>query len=103
MVEPGAVLSRVTWRLIPFLFLLYIVNILDRVNVGFAKLQMLPDLGMDETVYALGAGIFYILRLMSRSPQPGEEGPERDLPVRAAGLTPSQAVPDSIASPGGGN
>ena len=50
-----------------------------------------------------GAGIFYILRLMSRSPQPGEEGPERDQPVRAAGLTPSQAVPDSIASPGGGN
>jgi cytochrome d ubiquinol oxidase subunit I len=50
-----------------------------------------------------GAGIFYILRLMSHSPHPGEEGPERDQPVRAAGLTPSQAVPDSIASPGGGN
>ena len=50
-----------------------------------------------------GAGIFYILRLMSHSPQRGEEGPERDQPVRAAGLTPSQAVPESIASPGGGN
>ena len=36
-------------------------------------------------------------------PQRGEEGPERDQPVRAAGLTPSQAVPDSIAAPGGGN
>jgi cytochrome bd ubiquinol oxidase subunit I len=50
-----------------------------------------------------GAGIFYILRLMSHPPQPGEEGPERDQPVRAAGLTPSQAVPDTIASPGGEN
>jgi ACS family tartrate transporter-like MFS transporter len=55
-----AVLSKVTWRLLPFLFLLYMVNILDRVNVGFARLQMLDDLGMSETVYALGAGIFYI-------------------------------------------
>ena len=50
-----------------------------------------------------GAGIFYILRLMSHPPQRGEEGPERDQPVRAAGLTPSQAVPDTIASPGGRN
>ena len=50
-----------------------------------------------------GAGIFYILRLMSHPPQPGEEGPERDQPVRAAGLTPSQAVPDTIAAPGGEN
>jgi cytochrome bd ubiquinol oxidase subunit I len=50
-----------------------------------------------------GAGIFYILRLMSHPPQRGEEGPERDQPVRAAGLTPSQAVPDTIAAPGGGN
>ena len=50
-----------------------------------------------------GAGIFYILRLMSHPPQRGEEGPERDQPVRAAGLTPSQAVPDTIAQPGGGN
>jgi cytochrome bd ubiquinol oxidase subunit I len=50
-----------------------------------------------------GAGVFYILRLMSHSPHPGEEGPERGQPVRAAGLTPSPAVPDSLASPGGGN
>jgi MFS transporter, ACS family, tartrate transporter len=54
------VLSKVSWRLIPFLFLLYVVNILDRVNVGFASLQMRGDLGMDEQVYSLGAGIFYL-------------------------------------------
>ena len=50
-----------------------------------------------------GAGIFYILRLMSHPPRHGEEGPERDQPVRAAGLTPSPIVPESLTSPGGGN
>jgi cytochrome d ubiquinol oxidase subunit I len=48
-----------------------------------------------------GAGVFYILRLMSQPPHRGEEGPERDQPVRAAGLTPSPAVPESLTSPGG--
>jgi hypothetical protein len=37
------VLRKVAWRLLPFLFLLYVVNILDRINVGFARLQMLDD------------------------------------------------------------
>jgi D-galactonate transporter len=58
--QPGTVLSKVSWRLLPFIFLLYVVNILDRVNVGFARLQMLDDLHMDEAAYALGAGIFYV-------------------------------------------
>ena len=52
--------ARVTWRLVPFLFLCYICAYLDRVNVGFAKLQMLDKLGFSETVYGLGAGIFFI-------------------------------------------
>ena len=52
--------ARVTWRLIPFLFACYVVAYLDRVNVGFAKLQMLGDLGMIETAYGIGAGIFFI-------------------------------------------
>src|SRR5262249_46425090 len=52
--------GKVSRRLLPFLFLLYVVNILDRVNVGFARLQMLDDLRLGEEVYALGAGIFYI-------------------------------------------
>lgn len=53
-------MARVTARLLPFLLLLYIVSWLDRVNVGFAKLQMNTDLGMSETAYGLGAGIFFI-------------------------------------------
>src|SRR4051812_26668923 len=53
-------MSRVTWRLLPFLLLLYIISWLDRVNVGFAKLEMNADLGLSETVYGIGAGIFFI-------------------------------------------
>src|SRR5262249_52898064 len=68
MVEPAAVLRKVTWRLIPFLFLLYIVNILDRVNVGFAKLQMLDDLGMSEAAFAFGMSVFYIGYLVFEVP-----------------------------------
>ena len=51
---------RVTLRLIPFLFFCYVVAYLDRVNVGFAKLQMLADLRMSDTTYGIGAGIFFI-------------------------------------------
>ena len=55
-----AVYSKVTWRLLPFLILCYVVAYLDRVNVGFARLQMLDDLKFSETVYGLGAGMFFI-------------------------------------------
>ena len=52
--------ARVTWRLIPLLFICYVAAYLDRVNVGFAKLQMLNDLNFSESIYGLGAGIFFI-------------------------------------------
>lgn len=51
---------KVAWRLVPFLFLCYVLSFLDRVNVGFAKLTMLADLGFSDQVYGLGAGIFFI-------------------------------------------
>lgn len=54
------VYGRVTRRLIPFLFLCYIFAYVDRVNVGFAKLQMQQDLGITDAVYGMGAGIFFI-------------------------------------------
>ena len=53
-------MARVTWRLLPFLLLLYIISWLDRVNVGFAKLQMNSDLGLSDTAYGFGAGIFFL-------------------------------------------
>ena len=52
--------SKVDRRLIPFLFLCYILAYLDRVNVGFAKLQMMKDLSLNDTAFATGAGIFFI-------------------------------------------
>ena len=58
--EKSTVYKRITLRLIPFIFICYLFNYLDRVNVGFAKLQMLDALKFSETVYGLGAGIFFI-------------------------------------------
>jgi ACS family tartrate transporter-like MFS transporter len=53
-------LRAVSQRLIPFLFVLYVVSFLDRVNVGFAALEMNRDLGLSPAVYGFGAGIFFI-------------------------------------------
>ncbi|HTM41637.1 MAG TPA: MFS transporter, partial [Terriglobales bacterium] len=51
--------SKLTRRLVPFLFLLYIVAYLDRINVGFAALQMQGQLGLSDEVYGFGAGLFF--------------------------------------------
>lgn len=56
----GQVYKKVAWRLVPFLCLCYLAAYLDRVNVGFAKLQMLSELSFSNTVYGLGAGIFFL-------------------------------------------
>lgn len=53
-------LTKVRWRLIPFLFLLYVVAYLDRVNVGFAALDMNRDLGFGDAVYGFGSGVFFL-------------------------------------------
>jgi MFS transporter, ACS family, tartrate transporter len=55
----SAVISRLMWRLMPFLFLLYIVAYLDRINVGFGILQMRDQLGLSDRVYGRAAGIFF--------------------------------------------
>lgn len=52
--------AKVGWRLIPLLFLGYVAAFLDRVNIGFAKLQMAGDLAFSDAVYGFGAGIFFI-------------------------------------------
>jgi MFS transporter, ACS family, tartrate transporter len=54
------VIAKARRRLIPFLFLLYIVAYLDRINVGFAALQMNQALGFSATTYSFGAGIFFL-------------------------------------------
>lgn len=59
-IDVDRLFRRVTLRLVPFLFICYAAAYLDRVNVGFAKLQMSSDLGFSDTVYGLGAGLFFV-------------------------------------------
>ena len=62
--QSRALISKISWRLIPLLFICYIVAYIDRINIGFAKLQLQEVLGVDEkifgSVYGLGAGLFFI-------------------------------------------
>jgi MFS family permease len=59
-VELAWLYSRIARRIMPLLFIGYIIAYLDRVNVGFAKLQMIGDLKFFDGVYELGAGIFFL-------------------------------------------
>ena len=59
---------QVAFRLLPFVFLLYMVNYIDRVNVSFASLKMSADLGFSDRVYGLGVGMFYITYVLFEIP-----------------------------------
>jgi ACS family tartrate transporter-like MFS transporter len=61
-------MRKVSWRLVPFVMLLYFIAFLDRVNVGFAALTMNRDLGLSATVFGTGAGIFFLGYLMCEVP-----------------------------------
>jgi D-galactonate transporter len=63
-----AVYIKIAKRVLPFLVLLFVMAWLDRVNVGFAKLQMLQDLSLSEAVFGFGAGIFYVGYLLFEIP-----------------------------------
>jgi len=60
--------GRVAYRLLPFVFLLYVVNYIDRVNVSFANLRMSADLDFSDRVYGLGVGIFYLTYVLFEIP-----------------------------------
>ena len=66
--DAAPVLAKTRRRLIPFLFLLYIVAYLDRINVGFAALQMNQALGFSPTIYGFGAGIFFLSYVLFEIP-----------------------------------
>jgi len=59
---------RVAYRLLPFVFLLYVVNYIDRVNVSFANLRMSADLGFSDRVYGLGVAMFYVTYVLFEIP-----------------------------------
>jgi ACS family tartrate transporter-like MFS transporter len=65
---PARTLRRITWRIIPFLVLLYIIAFIDRVNLGYAKLEMTDELKFSDAVYGFGAGIFFIGYLLLEIP-----------------------------------
>ena len=58
--DPERTRKKIAWRILPFIFVLYIISYLDRANVAFAKLSMSADLEFSERVFGLGAGIFFI-------------------------------------------
>ena len=66
---------RVAYRLLPFVFLIYVVNFIDRVNVSFANLRMSADLGFSDRVYGLGVGIFYLSYVLFEIPGARYQGP----------------------------
>lgn len=53
-------LHKVAWRLIPILFIAYVVNFIDRVNISFAKMQLGKALALDDAAFGVGAGMFFI-------------------------------------------
>ena len=55
-----AAYAKITWHLLPFLAVLWIIAWIDRVNIGFAKLEMLDNLKFSEVAYGFGAGIFFL-------------------------------------------
>ncbi|MFS8055936.1 MFS transporter [Rhizobium sp. BR 317] len=54
------VVRKITWRIVPFIMVLYLIAFIDRVNIGFASLTMNQDLGFSSTVFGVGAGIFFL-------------------------------------------
>ncbi|MHA3891062.1 MFS transporter [Acinetobacter sp. GXMZU3951] len=58
--EIDDIVRKVAWRLIPILFLAYLINFIDRINISFAKLQMSQALGLNDVAYGIGAGMFFI-------------------------------------------
>lgn len=66
--EEDATYRKIVWRLLPLLVICYTVAYLDRVNIGFAKLHMMSDLKLSDTVYGLGAGIFFLGYVLAEVP-----------------------------------
>jgi len=68
MTDQERVFAKCGWRLIPFIVLLYVINYLDRVNVGFASLTMNQDLGISPTAYGLSGSLLFIGYMLFQVP-----------------------------------
>src|SRR6201997_878886 len=63
-----AVFRRISWGVMPLILIAYICAFLDRINIGYAQLQMKQDLAFSDAVYGLGAGIFFVTYLLFEVP-----------------------------------
>src|SRR5204863_8965335 len=61
-------MRRITWRIIPFFMLCYFIAYVDRVNAGFAALQMNKDLGLSQAMFGLGGGLFFVAYIIFEIP-----------------------------------
>lgn len=66
--ELAAIYRKISWRVLPLMLLCYFFAYLDRINIGFAKLQMQQDIGISDAVYGLAAGIFFLGYVMFEVP-----------------------------------
>jgi MFS transporter, ACS family, tartrate transporter len=67
MALPG-IMSKITWRILPFLMVSYFIAFIDRVNAGFAALQMNHDIGLTQAAFGLGGGLFYVTYVLFEIP-----------------------------------
>ena len=67
-IDGELIIRKILWHILPFLFLLYVVAYLDRVNISFAALQMRQQLGLSDEAYGLGAGLFFAGYLIFQVP-----------------------------------
>ncbi|WP_233859122.1 MFS transporter [Paraburkholderia sp. HD33-4] len=63
-----AVFRKISWRVMPLILIAYICAFLDRINIGYAQLQMKQDLAFSDAVYGLGAGVFFVTYLLFEVP-----------------------------------
>ena len=66
--DQEATMTRIVWRTMPLVMLVYLMAVIDRANVGFAKLQMVKALGMSETTYGFAASLFFVGYLVFEVP-----------------------------------
>ena len=66
--EGDRLMRRVLWRLVPFIFICYVISYLDRTNVGFAAISMNQDLGLTATMFGWAAGLFFFGYFMFEIP-----------------------------------
>jgi len=62
------IMTKITWRILPFLMVSYFIAFIDRVNAGFAALQMNHDIGLTQAAFGLGGGLFYVTYVLFEIP-----------------------------------